>query len=86
MRLIDADRLQFEADKFFKNEDRVLYDLTSLVSMLPTIEADPVKHGRWIAGYRCSLCGEDLSSWADAYYETNYCPNCGAKMDLEKPK
>ena len=43
----------------------------------PTIEAEPVKHGRWEFGGFCSECGisnEEL--------RTDYCPNCGAKMDL----
>lgn len=49
----------------------------------PTIEALPVKHGRWVhsievdadwVGYKCSECCEfGAPSW-------NYCPNCGAKM------
>lgn len=84
MRLIDADRLQFEADRFFRNEDRVLRDLTSLICMMPTIESEPVKHGRWIAKTgraMCSVCADEC--WADSALEYNYCPNCGAKMDLE---
>ena len=41
---------------------------------LPTI--DPVKHGRWVCGC-CDQCGYILHSTG----LTNYCPNCGAKMD-----
>lgn len=40
-----------------------------------------VVHGRWISHYAyvdCSECGES----ADEHY--NYCPNCGAIMDLER--
>ena len=46
-----------------------------------------VVHGRWIWNeegeidwdqfYRCSNCGDK------EYWESNFCPNCGAKMDLE---
>jgi transposase len=41
---------------------------------------DTVVHGRWriidFAGaVECSVCGEEV------YEESNYCPNCGAKMD-----
>jgi hypothetical protein len=57
----------------------------------PTIDAVPVVHGRWIEtlvpdGYvqkasrmrkQCSVCG-----WTNAC-RYKYCPNCGAKMDLE---
>ena len=57
---------------------------------LPTIEAEPVKHGRWIyddeaypggnpyGHYVCDQCGEYVP------HKTNYCPNCGAKMDEEE--
>ncbi len=42
-------------------------------------DAQLARHGRWregaYAGYRCSEC---RTTW-DA--QTNYCPNCGAKMD-----
>ena len=38
---------------------------------------EPVRHGRWEHGMRCTQCGQiDLS-------KPNYCPNCGAKMDAE---
>lgn len=54
----------------------------------PTIEAEPIRHGRWIykeyrttkddaiGFYLCSECGR--ANWIK---EDNYCPNCGAKMD-----
>ena len=39
------------------------------------MDAEPVRHGRWEHGMRCTQCGQiDLS-------KPNYCPNCGAKMD-----
>ena len=54
---------------------------------MPTVDAKPVAHGRWVkkqfaddctTAYRCSDCH---TTW-DA--NTNYCPNCGAKMDGEE--
>lgn len=51
--------------------------------------AEPVRHGHWTKrwypdgskiGYECSLC---YTHWDG---ETNYCPHCGAKMDLEGEK
>lgn len=43
-----------------------------------------VKHGKWIEDdygyYRCSECSYEHDS---PEYITPYCPNCGAKMDLE---
>ena len=46
------------------------------------IEIYRVRHGRWIdkgsLSCRCSKCG------CKNYKETKWCPNCGAKMDLEE--
>lgn len=54
-------------------------------------------HGKWIyinkedkkkgfGGY-CSICKCDMpigiNDWKQEYYESKYCPNCGAKMDGE---
>ena len=39
-----------------------------------------VKHGHWIKVYdsfQCSVCGNKTTT----YHRTEYCPNCGAKMD-----
>ena len=58
---------------------------------IPPADVAPVRHGRWLGWGKsgtptyenygtCSVCGED----AEIYTEhRNYCPNCGAKMDLE---
>ena len=89
MRLIDADA--------FKAEGRELYrcagwdlrdvhysqmDVECNIDYMPTIDAEPVKHGRWIKNppteaweYHCSLCGTQED------YKENYCRNCGARMD-----
>ena len=48
----------------------------------------PVRHGRWIyrefndeygwsQEYECSECAKY------SYFDTDYCPNCGARMDEE---
>lgn len=43
------------------------------------------KKGKWIDG-KCSNCGEHAPFWsmASTYYESNFCPNCGADMRGEK--
>ena len=58
----------------------------SVVKALPTVDAVPVRHGRWredTGGYGfwiCSHCGfVSEASAADLLYR--YCPMCGAKMD-----
>lgn len=36
-----------------------------------------------IDGYRCSRCGADaILSCNDDFVLSNYCPNCGAKMEV----
>lgn len=36
-----------------------------------------------IEGYRCSRCGADaILSCNDDFVLSNYCPNCGAKMEV----
>lgn len=61
-----------------------------IVKEQPTIEAGPVRHGRWECEFetygklRCSVCKKEalLETANGALYATsNYCPNCGAKMD-----
>lgn len=42
-------------------------------------DADMMRHGRWM-GTVCSACGGSTSY----YYDCDYCPHCGAKMDLEE--
>ena len=45
----------------------------------------PVVHGRWIASYdnfcACSICKYPVYFVEAGWNQTNYCPNCGAKMD-----
>jgi hypothetical protein len=56
----------------------------------PTIEAEPVRHGRWIrretvldTECKCSVCGyKDFVPKHDNYwFRRKFCPNCGARMD-----
>lgn len=65
------------------------------ISNMPTVEAEPVRHGKWIEEddyeygentWRCSVCGEPyvLIEGTPKQNLYNYCPNCGAKMDEGK--
>lgn len=60
------------------------------INIAPAVDAVPVVHGRWepsekYFGYnKCSVCAD---CYIDPEWAMNgkwhYCPNCGAKMDLE---
>ena len=53
----------------------------TVVNGLPTVDAVPIRHGRWING-KCDKCGGHAPFWAMAttYYPSKFCPHCGAKM------
>lgn len=43
----------------------------------------PVVHGRWEDGCWCSVCGKfSVNAYIKEY--ANFCPNCGAKMNVDK--
>lgn len=90
MRLIDADALLKDANKrqgayglIYSKED---------IQEAPTIEAEPVRHGKWIKNekesekhiesiFYCSIC-QNWEAWGETE-KTKFCANCGAKMDRE---
>lgn len=58
------------------------------IDQIKPADVQPVKHGRWIEvspkHSRCSVC--DTTCLIAVYpisKGANYCPNCGAKMDLK---
>jgi PHP family Zn ribbon phosphoesterase len=63
-------------------------EILAEIEFADTVDAVEVVHGRWVEKYHknplgdyfrlhCSECGEDKPN----AIHTNYCPNCGAKMD-----
>lgn len=56
--------------------------IKSTINAIPAADVAPVAHGRWIATHdefcSCSLCKYPVHA---AWSQTNYCPNCGAKMN-----
>ena len=54
------------------------------IDKIPVADVAPVVHGRWLCVdtdieqfFLCNRCKKK------EYWESNYCPNCGAKMDEE---
>ena len=82
MRLIDAD-LAIQ-----KSKEPSIYDLTDFeefINSLPTVDAEPVRRGKWVKFgndirycSECSKCGYLQSIYLK---KPKYCPNCGAKME-----
>lgn len=85
MRLIDADEaiinFGFEWDDISPTRD----EFVEFIKKQPTIEAEPVKHGRWETNSDrpdsliCSICKCGFDMWKHDPH--NYCPNCGCRMD-----
>lgn len=60
-----------------------------IIKECTTIDAEPVRHGWWIDDMyfdepvtRCTWCNRGFAKGHKAE-RFPYCPNCGAKMDLE---
>ena len=60
--------------------------LEAAILNIPAADVTEVRHGRWLCVdtdteqfFLCNRCKKK------EYWESNYCPNCGAKMDKEEP-
>ena len=58
----------------------VINDFENVIEAVPTADVESVEHGHWIDNKHTdtAICSECKCVFTD---ETNYCPNCGAKMD-----
>ena len=93
MRLIDADALRERLLDAKANQEKrhngiglmATTDALIEVEASPTIDAAPVRHGRWIYRKRgwaeCSECHHNFVDVYDLDNSDNYCRHCGAKMD-----
>jgi len=104
-RLIDADEMvkSLMDMTFYDEEGHIIDDyedrlaiVKSFVDSVPTVEAQPVRHGTWIEGKakniktgevrlvrKCSECesGYFIYDFLNSVDEIpRFCPNCGANM------
>ena len=102
-RLIDADVLIEKVNRRPIPQDAIttiaIYMACKWIENAPTVEAEPVRHGKWIIRYNpgtewyritCSVCDEDVTSTAPCigFFPNvkvlwDYCPNCGCRMDKD---
>lgn len=84
MRLIDADSLKEQMLAETPEHEKSVVDIF-LEAVAAMIDEQPIierKTGKWIRG-KCDQCGAHAPFWpmASTYYESDYCPNCGVKME-----
>lgn len=87
VRLIDANALKQhynvpDAEGVFSYCDTIM----RVIDEQPTIEAKPVRHGRWIDNgedkFICSACKGYVYRW---FGKSDFCPRCSADMrEVEK--
>ena len=89
-RLIDANRIVYSWTIDNDGEEHDGVTLQSIIDKMPTVDAEPVRYGRWIKErnpmmyqllpyvWVCDQCGTAF------YYKTPYCGECKAKMDEEE--
>lgn len=73
MRLIDANFVLYAAESEFSEEDAA--NVRWLISRIPTIDAEPVRHGRWIEVDRITWRIGDGDKFDTTVEEK--CSNCG---------
>jgi len=82
-----SDRLLKESDviEAFKGRESLIHDVYTATAIIRSVPSADRPHGEWIHDYhfglalpehKCSVCGE----WEYSDTESNFCPNCGARM------
>lgn len=80
MELIDKDALIHEL-----KDELCFYPalVRKAIERQPVIESKEEKHGRWICDAEVHICSKCSCAFNLLPIFAHYCPNCGAKMDLE---
>jgi formylmethanofuran dehydrogenase subunit E len=84
-----------EVKELFAEGNYELKKAIDRIKELPSVDTVEVRRGRWEVIFydnipkiaKCSECGEALFFTKEDYpirHISNYCPNCGAKMDAER--
>lgn len=81
-----AEYLEKEAFKSWMKENITENSMIlTAIDYAPSADAEPVVHGRWITHYRSGTPVAEgyVSTCCDIWNnrKSDYCPNCGAKME-----
>ncbi len=87
-RLIDADAIPWDVE----GVGEIPVITKEEIDQMPTVDAVPVRHGKWCEGTECysddfivcSVCGEAFNVMDNDTYRFDYCPKCGARMDEDE--
>jgi hypothetical protein len=92
-RLIDANELKMCVILPRCGAKTIIGDaIRKMIDSAPTVDAEPVRHGKWIwkgedgdSRWMCSecKCKEYVPTCNGVPNIWDYCPNCGARMDKE---
>lgn len=79
-----------------RHSDYTAWSIADGIEAIPPADVEPVRHGRWITWekadnfipspnrHECSICRDAAQVLVNGVELLSaYCPNCGAKMDLE---
>ena len=68
-------------DEDGQTDEPIIKKLNEVIDFINSIDVSPVRHGRWLCVdtdteqfFLCNRCKKK------EYFESNYCPNFGAKM------
>jgi len=95
VRLIDANAFAAQYGDYYAEEgpeEGFIGTVGELIAKQPTIEAEPVRHGRWVSEkvrkpnwkgvehdyFQPNSCSVCHTGFS---VRTNFCPNCGARID-----
>ena len=71
-----------------KQADAACWNVCNMIAdEVPSV--NPERKGKWISvdsetvNGRCSVCGYESYLYENDVYGEHYCPNCGARLDIE---